>query len=525
MSSTNAFKKILIFLVVLIAYVTFHALNSFANAPVITYNIASGDDVVQVNGNCSLTEAIQNVNTSSYTSAPNADCPHRGLNQVIVFVLPSGTITLNQSLPIIKAPVSILGQGAQNSIINGSGLSTSIVVQDDENQGQALNYKDFSVKNIQIEPNQVFDGCLFILKKYATAINFENLAFEDCGGNSLGLAALPGYTNFSTRINNIKVSSPNGDLEPSLDSGIFVYGAYNIEISNVSVTDKPIGIFIWGTGLLSNAESNIQITNTTLYKNIVGLTAYSENNEYGSSNQSLSMINNTIYSNFGYGLGFGANSNTSPNGGDQLEVDLINNIIAGNKLEYNEANQPTFNNCVIGNVLQGDSQGEVNVTSGGNNLTESNCLSVLSANNNDVIYPDLDSSGPLTVTKMSETFGLFGNYGGLVDTLPITSSSRALDAGRPIDNVQYDARGLPRVVGSAIDIGAFELGEGEVIQPDPDPPIPNPIDPILEVKTLPLVARTGVIFSTIIILTTLLGLSFLSLKYLIKKRGGSLSEK
>ena len=112
-----------------------------------------------------------------------------------------------------------------------------------------------------------------------------------------------------------------------------------------------------------------------------------------------------------------------------------------------------------------------------------------------------------------------------VDLNPVRGSEQA--GFRPVVVISGNLmnRYLPVVIVVPLTTKIKNYQGNPVIQPDPDPPIPNPIDPILEVKTLPLVARTGVIFSTIIILTTLLGLSFLSLKYLIKKRGGSLSEK
>lgn len=49
-----------------------------------------------------------------------------------------------------------------------------------------------------------------------------------------------------------------------------------------------------------------------------------------------------------------------------------------------------------------------------------------------------------------------GNYGGLTKTLPPLLGSPVIDAGDPVDFVT-DQRGLPRVVGSAPDIGAVEF--------------------------------------------------------------------
>ena len=61
-------------------------------------------------------------------------------------------------------------------------------------------------------------------------------------------------------------------------------------------------------------------------------------------------------------------------------------------------------------------------------------------------------------------FGPLGYYGGPTQTLPLLAGSGGIDAGNPagctdeVDAVlDTDQRGLPRPVGAACDLGAYEV--------------------------------------------------------------------
>jgi fibronectin-binding autotransporter adhesin len=160
----------------------------------------------------------------------------------------------------------------------------------------------------------------------------------------------------------------------------------------------------------------------------------------------VTLINSTLAGNsasFGGGIG------------DHASVALTNVTIAGNSAVDGgggiaDGGTVTLNNSLLASNSGGDI--EFGTVSGYNNLID-----------------DAGSAGGLSngvngnIVGVNPLLAALGNYGGPTQTLALLPGSPAIDAGDTalaVDGegnpLTTDQRGLPRVVGSAVDIGAFE---------------------------------------------------------------------
>jgi hypothetical protein len=445
--------------------------------PLIIYNVASGQDIVASNGSCSLTEAVENINTGGF-GVVHTDCPESGdYNYQHQINLPSGEITLTQDLPNIQYPTSIIGQGRTSSTINGDNIQKGIVVVDAGSRNEPMEFKEFTIKNFASDGYLAGTGTLLVNSLSSPSITVEDVTFEDYGDTGFASTCQVTVNGCSITIKDVSTDgvlvTPQ-DIGAGISTGVLIVNPRNLEVDRYSTSNNTIGMYVYGSDQSNGAQAFLDVKNATFHKNAVGIFASSRGGSIGyGSNQELSLTNNTIYGNYGAGLLFEA---YSVDENDALDVKLENNIIAGNKLEYTESGQPVFTNCDSQGSPEGT--GSLTVESLGGNLSESepDCLDSISTANGDEIFSDVDTMTDPQVTELSKTFGVYGNYGGAVSSLPITDASPAKDAGNLVEDLMLDARGLPRLVGPAVDIGAFELGVNEPVDPDPEPPTSTPVD-------------------------------------------------
>jgi sugar lactone lactonase YvrE len=81
------------------------------------------------------------------------------------------------------------------------------------------------------------------------------------------------------------------------------------------------------------------------------------------------------------------------------------------------------------------------ITDGGDNISS------------DISFP---FSAPGSLNNTNPELGTLGNYGGPTQTVPLLAGSPAIDAGGAGGCPATDQRGVPRPIGSACDVGAFE---------------------------------------------------------------------
>ncbi len=113
------------------------------------------------------------------------------------------------------------------------------------------------------------------------------------------------------------------------------------------------------------------------------------------------------------------------------------------------------NNCtIVGNMAQDSAGGIVNIAT----LTLTNCIvtgnSIPSGTNISGAYTGMDN-----LTNGDAMLAPLGNYGGPTQTMPPLPGSPALDAGFDgvTNSLATDQRGLPRLAGAHVDIGAVEV--------------------------------------------------------------------
>ncbi|BAQ61689.1 alkaline phosphatase [Geminocystis sp. NIES-3708] len=182
---------------------------------------------------------------------------------------------------------------------------------------------------------------------------------------------------------------------------------------------------------------------------------------------------------------------------------IINSTIVNNRAQigsgiYSEtttANTILYNTIVGDNIGSPDLDGFFDGRSAYNLVTNANG-SILDANKNNIV------GGETTDRPLTNIIGPLQDNGGSTPTHALLSGSLAIDAGDssmvdfPLffpDDPAIDQRGFQRIVGNAIDIGAYESGATEVISPTPvdtntgtdnnqgndnvtiDPPINDPV--------------------------------------------------
>lgn len=399
-------------------------------------SVVDGSDVVSSNGQCSLSEAIVNVNNQSQV---HPDCPAGSGNDVIN--LPSGTITLQSSLPVITSPVSIVGQGRASSHIDGNGAASALSFQFDVASAN-FEIKDFSLSNTT-------SGCIRLAPVGSTYTTYDvtsslsNLDLTDCGAASIA-AIEDGSSGLDVNVSStsIKYSSVS-----SITAGL-ISNATKTDIDGLTVSGSVVGVWFRSSKLQTASYSAKNMTLTSNYLAMGASTSNSSGNN-GWGNLNLALTNNTIVGN--------GTLNSSDGGSDLawigsqiyagglqwyageegvLTVTLQNNIIANNRIggDNHLANCSSEPSLVVPSI-----------TSLGNNLSDDNC---------DGVFGGLDQ---INVSGVSSYLGPLQDNGGGIMTMALLQGSTATDNGAAVDSVITDARGIYRPKGLGYDIGAYEL--------------------------------------------------------------------
>lgn len=222
--------------------------------------VVTGSDGIEVNGQCQLSEAIQNINDQAGT---NVDCPAGdGVDDTIT--LPSGTITLTSDLPELTRPISIIGSGKSTTTIDADGYmgfkadfsSTNTLLYD-------MTFKDFTITGADFaafylyEPKTItLDGVKITNSGIgaflaATTINVSNSdATSNTGTIDLATLGLPLTGTFAgigayafPRVNtdipeiNITNTNVNGNIAHSTGLATYVLtSSTNGDVSKVKVS-------------------------------------------------------------------------------------------------------------------------------------------------------------------------------------------------------------------------------------------------------------------------------------------------
>lgn len=294
------------------------------------------------------------------------------------------------------------------------------------------------------------------------------------------------------------------------EGGGITIGPHNFTLNDMTVTANPRGGISGGGGTLAISNSTISnnagtggvllqggsltIVNSTVSGNSPSLTGYGGGITFSARGPSdgLTVRNSTI------------SGNTTPSGGGGLRLygttgaggfTIANSTISGNTASVGGgvrfdsfAGNAVIENCTITNntalttsTAAGQAGGGISKSSGSGTLTlTSSIVSGNTAPNSLPKVADLSNfGGPIVATNCaigvdpgplvlaSPSVGNLGfgaainlgplaNNGGPVQTHALNAGSLAIDHGVNPAGAATDARGQPRVTGTAADIGAYE---------------------------------------------------------------------
>ena len=455
-------------------------------------------DELNVDGDCSLREAIQSANTDTAVDACLAG------NGADVITIPAGTYILsivgsgedaNATGDLdIDSDLTINGAGAGATIIDGGGVDRVFHIL----TGHTVKIADLTIQN-GFTSN--FGGGIYIVGVTAgpatlVTINDSTISGNETNNYGGGIYVL-GVVDTRVTINNSLFS---GNLATNgYGGGIYVATVGRVNINSTVVSSN---IAKHGGGIVSNGQVTINDSIisgnyasgigggilktgyrglTLLDSTVSGNTSIDDGGGIYIVNSNWSVIikNSTISNNSGR-RGGGISAQGAIN--DIGAVSITNSTISGNSASHvgggihNFGGPMTINNSTVtGNVGSGiDHEGD------GGTLTIKNTIVA----NNFGPAPQCSGTGTITsaghnlvsdgtcglavaagdIPNGTALLGPLQNNGGPTETHALQAGSQAIDAGNPAvpgsggDACEAtDQRGIPRPQGTDCDIGAFEF--------------------------------------------------------------------
>jgi CSLREA domain-containing protein len=450
-----------------------------------TITVDTTADELNVDGDCSLREAIQAANTDS---AVDACTGGSGADTIVVS---AGTYTLsiagagedaNATGDLdITTVLTINGAGAATTVIDGAGLDRVFHILAGTVELSGLTMQNGSAPDYEGGGGVRNDGTLLL---QSCTVSGNRTGYDGTGG---GIYNAAGAT---LALNSTTVSGNSANVHVAAGGGI--YNAGTLDLTDSTVSGNLGGT---GGGIFSDAATltlnNSRITNNTpggagggIRKDSGGALTVNNSTISGNGQASvgggiydnsgmLTVNNSTITGNWAYHSGGGIHS-------DGGMLTLNDSTISGNTVTHGGVGwsgggiytafeaTATLTNVTVsdnsavdpGGGIQNDSDGIVTVknTIVADNSADDCAGSITSADHN----LDSDSTCSLTapgdLPGVSPLLGPLADNGGPTRTHALLAGSPAINAGSgdcpPPDS---DQRGVTRPQGPACDIGAYEV--------------------------------------------------------------------
>lgn len=446
---------------------------------------AEGATACSSTGACNLRDAVQRANRND---GPDSISFVSGL---------SGTITLSHGELSISDNLTLTGPGASELTLAGtattrifnisyespdnlpinvtiSGLSLTGASSSADGGAMFVDNANLTLSDCVFSGNhsEGGGGALFIAPTVVTSLSVQNCRF-DSNSSALNGGGLMAQDVGSVQINDTRFTS---NTTTHFAGGAYLLRVNSATIGNSYFKGNHAGTFSLGTGhggaglaaTGDKSSATLTITGSRFENNITdhGWGGGIALNTFGTATlQRLEISGNTAGNNGG-----GIRSTSA-------SVSLQNSTLSGNQA------------TVAGGGMALDLAGDVsfeNVTDVGNDANTGGGLGIgantsASAHNsilaNNTASVGVDANGAITLhysllkslsgasvapgsantlTGVDPMLGALGDNGGATLTLLPAMGSQVLNAGDPVTAGSTDQRGLPRVVGAHVDMGAVE---------------------------------------------------------------------
>ena len=414
---------------------------------------------------CSLRDAITAANLAG------------GTNTITFSV--SGSITLGSALPQITNNLTIIGNGAANTIIDGAGSYqvfnigngvtaslSDLTIQNGSapTGGGVANVGILAVTNSTVSNNSatdsgggIYNGGTLTLTNSTIS---SNSAYNSSGGilNERGAVTITNSTlsnNTTTRYSGGGIYNFQGTLTitgSTVSNNVAGGGTGGIvnDFATLTITSSIVSGNSGFSGGIDNALGTVTITSSTLSGN-TGTSGGGILND----GDTITLINSTL------------SGNTGDDGGgiynyDHGKMTLINTTLSGNFANSKGGgiyDDDTSEIMLINSTLSENStSGDGGSTWRSGTVIASNSIFYNNVGNQDCFggilefAPNLGCGGAVTGDPMLGAFN--GTY------YPLLSGSPAIDAGdnsRIPSGITTDQIGNPRIQGGTVDLGAYEF--------------------------------------------------------------------
>lgn len=335
-----------------------------------------------------------------------------------------GTLTLLSST--ITGSHAIAGAGLYNyagatANIYSSNISGNTATG---NGGGIANQGTAQIVGSQITSNSAVDGAgLYNGTTGALSLNSTQISSNTASGNGGGLS-----NQGSANLQNATTIFSN---TAAYGGGIWTSGTLVLTGSTLQGNSSIHN----GGGLYADTGATVTIAQSGIFSNNSG----QEGGGIYVNSATVNIENSTLEGNSSDFAGAAIYNLGNLN----LTDSTISGSTSGNNLGaiYNSGSTVYINGTIVANTL-----------GGGPNLDGAGAIQ---GNNNLIDDAGTGLTGSNNLTNTSANLGDLGFYGGITETMPLTSGSAAIGAGADF-GLTTDQRGLARPSGTSFDIGAFQ---------------------------------------------------------------------